>query len=83
MHQAPAYDDTYKTRLNRVLAWREGFVKAVETMDDEESLLPGSSFSPVASLSLALNGKCSATIIPRLFLPRALAQAKSRFRRGL
>ncbi|KAI8985621.1 hypothetical protein BD414DRAFT_515402 [Trametes punicea] len=46
--QAPVYDDTFKTRLDRVLAWREGFAKA---FDDVESL-PGSSPShPVARLS--------------------------------
>ena len=27
--RAPVYDDTYKTRLSRVLAWRDGFTKAV------------------------------------------------------
>ncbi|KAI0793820.1 hypothetical protein C8Q74DRAFT_1244996 [Fomes fomentarius] len=37
--QAPVYDDTYKTRLNRVLAWREGFVKASSIMDVD--MLPG------------------------------------------
>lgn len=24
----PLYDDTYRTRLNRVLAWRDGFSKS-------------------------------------------------------
>ncbi|KAI0630770.1 hypothetical protein C8Q77DRAFT_1075353 [Trametes polyzona] len=44
--QAPAYDDTYKTRYNRVLAWREGFAKAVGD-EDETPLAPPP--SPVSS----------------------------------
>ncbi|KAI0369760.1 hypothetical protein BV20DRAFT_1113474 [Pilatotrama ljubarskyi] len=45
VNQAPVYDDTYKTRLNRVLAWREGFVKAV----DAEESLPAPPSSPVSA----------------------------------
>ncbi|KAI0642406.1 hypothetical protein C8Q79DRAFT_1013679 [Trametes meyenii] len=43
--QAPVYDDTYKTRLNRVLAWRDGFEKAID--GDVQLRAPPS--SPVSS----------------------------------
>ncbi|KAI9062687.1 hypothetical protein FKP32DRAFT_1677200, partial [Trametes sanguinea] len=45
--QAPVYDDTYKTRLNRVLAWREGFAKASDV--DDRDMLPAPPSSPVSS----------------------------------
>ncbi|KAL1945032.1 hypothetical protein VTO73DRAFT_2652 [Trametes versicolor] len=46
MNQAPVYDDTYKTRYNRVLAWREGFAKV---FDDDEESMPVPPPSPVSS----------------------------------
>ncbi|KAI0761802.1 hypothetical protein BD413DRAFT_485377 [Trametes elegans] len=51
--EAPVYDDTYKTRLNRVLAWREGFSK---TVDADESL-PVPPSTPVHSSSSSLKRK--------------------------
>ena len=56
--QAPTYDDTYKTRLNRVLAWREGFTKATapKDADDESTLaLTGSFTLHVAPPAPSLN----------------------------
>ncbi|KAI1796722.1 hypothetical protein LXA43DRAFT_1089805 [Ganoderma leucocontextum] len=50
--QAPTYDDTYKTRLHRVLAWRDGFAKAsaMEDPDDESSVtLTAPPSSPISS----------------------------------
>ncbi|KAI0741997.1 hypothetical protein C8Q80DRAFT_1110210 [Daedaleopsis nitida] len=52
--QAPTYDDTYKTRLHRVLAWREGFVKAHASVagadvDMDADILPAPPSSPVSS----------------------------------
>ncbi|KAH9893232.1 hypothetical protein C8Q73DRAFT_666015 [Cubamyces lactineus] len=47
-NQPPAYDDTYKIRLNRVLAWREGFAKAVGGVDEDVSL-PVPPSTPVSS----------------------------------
>ena len=49
--QAPTYDDTYKTRLNRVLAWREGFAKATAhlLLADDDAILPGAFSRRVAS----------------------------------
>ena len=38
--RAPAYDDTYKIRLNRVLAWRDGFTKVLDDADaDRKSVV--------------------------------------------
>ncbi|TFK90834.1 hypothetical protein K466DRAFT_484048 [Polyporus arcularius HHB13444] len=49
-HQAPTYDDTYKTRLNRVLAWRDGFAKATaQLLYEDDAVLPGSCSRSVAS----------------------------------
>ncbi|KAM5530828.1 hypothetical protein V8D89_015518 [Ganoderma adspersum] len=50
--QAPTYDDTYKTRLHRVLAWRDGFAKATAVVDpdDENSvILTAPPSSPISS----------------------------------
>ena len=41
--RAPYYDDTYKTRLNRVLAWRDGFTKATAAIHPDADPTPGSS----------------------------------------
>ncbi|TBU38700.1 hypothetical protein BD309DRAFT_873818 [Dichomitus squalens] len=54
--KAPTYDDTYKTRLNRVLAWRAGFAKAApqgDAADEETSLAPTAPPSSPISLSPA------------------------------
>ncbi|RPD64475.1 hypothetical protein L227DRAFT_608132 [Lentinus tigrinus ALCF2SS1-6] len=48
--QPPTYDDTYKTRLNRVLAWRDGFAKATaQFLADDDAALPAPPSSPVSS----------------------------------
>ncbi|KAI0731109.1 hypothetical protein C8Q76DRAFT_350020 [Earliella scabrosa] len=57
--QAPSYDDTYKTRLNRVLAWREGFAKA-QAVDVDVDMLPGSSRVPSGVPSPTLIRDCPA-----------------------
>ncbi|KAI0700145.1 hypothetical protein C8T65DRAFT_580553 [Cerioporus squamosus] len=49
-HQAPTYDDTYKTRLNRVLAWRDGFAKATaHLLYADDAVLPAPPSSLVSS----------------------------------
>lgn len=76
--QAPTYDDTYKTRLHRVLAWRDGFAKAAAMVDpdDENSVtLAGSSPHLWHRRARPLTrSPSSATIFPHLIIPRALSQ---------
>lgn len=87
----PFYDDTYRTRLGRVLAWRDSFI----TNHSSKELSPANSQFPFFSIPICAThfpDLCqsssffpfSSSLLPRLsFSPKAQSRPANRRRRGI